>query len=422
MTEIQQVTSWPPRLSLKGLFLLVAAVAFVLAPYYWFGGFYLYSVGCSCLFVYVCTQRYRQGKFGALTPAAIVVVAIFFATIASIVFFFQAVLTALVCIPLAAAKVRPRTFAMVLVGLMVAIYGVVFARGIVLMREMRALREKYPITSLEPRLAFEHDTESGSVRPISPVTFSRTVAKRLDEQDDAQEFQYNSRARALRALHSATYQEFAFASGFGPARMPAIGMVRVDLTPAHDFKLPAPLSTDYPVAATKELQEAHDKAVEDFISPERMGYIKNRSEVVGFESHRFTSLNKRWQYGKGDARYWQVVRLELVGLLRHRQPCVYIAKTIPEMEKLASTPHRELNDFEKAALPQLQSQEDIVVEQQPDRIQMLGALRAGKTCLECHHGDRGRLLGAFSYELTPLPAGAMHPTLGSAANPPGSGN
>jgi hypothetical protein len=73
------------------------------------------------------------------------------------------------------------------------------------------------------------------------------------------------------------------------------------------------------------------------------------------------------------------------------------------MDQIAYTAHRELNDFESAALAKLISQEDVVVDQTPERIQMVGALRAGKTCLECHEGQRGKLLGAFSYELAPVP-------------------
>ena len=72
------------------------------------------------------------------------------------------------------------------------------------------------------------------------------------------------------------------------------------------------------------------------------------------------------------------------------------------MDKLKEVPTRPLNTFEGGALPKLVSQEDVVVDQQPTRIQMVGALRAGKTCFECHEGRRGKLLGAFSYELTPV--------------------
>jgi hypothetical protein len=104
--------------------------------------------------------------------------------------------------------------------------------------------------------------------------------------------------------------------------------------------------------------------------------------------------------------------------MRHAEPRVYVAATLPEMDKLADVPNRPLNRFEQGALPQLIAQGDVVVNQQPDRIEMLGALRAGKTCLECHHGDRGKLLGAFSYELAPLPTRDNTPTKDPSLSPP----
>lgn len=100
--------------------------------------------------------------------------------------------------------------------------------------------------------------------------------------------------------------------------------------------------------------------------------------------------------------HWQVNRLELVSLLRHDTPRVYTAPELPAMDQLADVPHRELNRFELASLPKLESDEDLVVDQQPSRIQMLGAIRAATSCLDCHDCQRGQLLGAFSYELSPV--------------------
>ncbi len=86
------------------------------------------------------------------------------------------------------------------------------------------------------------------------------------------------------------------------------------------------------------------------------------------------------------------------------------------MDQIATVPHRPLNDFEFAALPKLAAQEDVVVDQKTNQIQMLGALRASKTCLECHQGQRGKLLGAFSYELTPIADPSENPNEDSQQN------
>jgi hypothetical protein len=50
-------------------------------------------------------------------------------------------------------------------------------------------------------------------------------------------------------------------------------------------------------------------------------------------------------------------------------------------------------------LKRLRSDEDLVIDDAPNRIRMVGSLRAGKGCLECHSVRRGELLGAFSYVL-----------------------
>ena len=160
---------------------------------------------------------------------------------------------------------------------------------------------------------------------------------------------------------------------------------------------------------TSGLESVNFKVYANFVDPERIGYVRSRRAVTGFESHGFSKLPKelvkasRMTEDRGPSK-WRLSRLELVSLLRHAEPTVYAAASLPQMDQLGEVPTRSLSDFEKGALPKLVSEEDLVIEQQAARIQMLGSVRAGKSCLECHEGDRGKLLGAFSYELTPIPA------------------
>ena len=70
----------------------------------------------------------------------------------------------------------------------------------------------------------------------------------------------------------------------------------------------------------------------------------------------------------------------------------------------------ELEQLE-ARRARLASQE-IVTAVHPNRIDMIGALRARKACLECHQGREGTLLGAFRYVLScdqavPEPKGTL---------------
>ena len=43
-----------------------------------------------------------------------------------------------------------------------------------------------------------------------------------------------------------------------------------------------------------------------------------------------------------------------------------------------------------------------MIDEQPRRIRLLGSLRAGSDCLQCHDVQRGELLGCLSYELVPV--------------------
>ena len=52
-----------------------------------------------------------------------------------------------------------------------------------------------------------------------------------------------------------------------------------------------------------------------------------------------------------------------------------------------------------ASLKKLVDGQDLETASTPNRIEMLGSLRATKQCTQCHQVPSGTLLGAFSYEL-----------------------
>jgi hypothetical protein len=96
---------------------------------------------------------------------------------------------------------------------------------------------------------------------------------------------------------------------------------------------------------------------------------------------------------------WHVTRLELVSLLMHDKPKVYMSDHLPKMTEAVHAKTRDLDGFEQLSLNSLQSGDELVADATLNRIQMVGAIRASKQCLECHDVQRGDLLGAFSYEL-----------------------
>jgi hypothetical protein len=78
---------------------------------------------------------------------------------------------------------------------------------------------------------------------------------------------------------------------------------------------------------------------------------------------------------------------------------VYVSENLPRMEELRGAPTRPLDGFEASALEKLRRGEALLVADAPGGVRMLGALRSVKQCVDCHGGERGDLLGAFSYTL-----------------------
>jgi len=81
--------------------------------------------------------------------------------------------------------------------------------------------------------------------------------------------------------------------------------------------------------------------------------------------------------------------------LLKKEPAVYVSDRLPAMEELKGVPTRPLDAFETEGLAGLRKGGNLYVK--GDRT--LGAIRSTKQCLDCHGGNRGDLLGAFSYIL-----------------------
>jgi len=104
----------------------------------------------------------------------------------------------------------------------------------------------------------------------------------------------------------------------------------------------------------------------------------------------------------GGKKQWKVRRSELVGLVKHPEPVVYVTDKLPTMEKGEEVPTRELDTFEVAALKILRAGEGLHVEKRGDQLRMLGPIFAGESCVRCHD-EKGQLLGAFTYRLERVP-------------------
>jgi hypothetical protein len=304
------------------------------------------------------------------------------------------------------------------------------------------LKTRYPIVSLSSRLEYEARRRAQTDRPDPKL--AAESRRRLDELDERYGGKtYGTvRSESLRLLHSNQVEKFMKSEGFGMSRM-----VTIKLSPQH---LPYPEPEALPLAAASAddlgddpvatitlpergvmedgggawtpsreiLTTFHNAGEQVFASPWSLGWVKDRDHVTGFVSHGFNYIPELMHPENlllppdppesGIAREsrparWKIGRLELVSLLKHEEPAVYISENLPRMKDLEKAPTRPVTDFERQALESLRAGEDVVTAPSTNAIFMVGAVRAIQQCTACHAARRGELLGAFSYRLQRSP-------------------
>src|SRR5690606_164792 len=189
-------------------------------PTRWFGSGYLLALGVSVGLVALCVWAYCARRPGLMAVAIIASVVAGFAFI-MLTLLAHAVFNSIACIASFSWPLSPATFARLLVGTLVVVYGAAIWNGAAQIRELIALKKKYPLVSIAPRLDFEERageptaaTKAALSSPLSPG-----VLASLDESERDLIF-HRSRPTYLRLLHEATRRQFELAAGFGVARMP----------------------------------------------------------------------------------------------------------------------------------------------------------------------------------------------------------
>jgi hypothetical protein len=264
-------------------------------------------------------------------------------------------------------------------------------------REYARLRSLYPYESMEARLRRPRITPDDS--PLLPIAALRL--SRLEERLPAHAGGY--REHQLEKLHEHTVDLFVNSPGFGVARMSnpsewslAFGFRRGPIRPQPGSRFLSIWSPGaherLPADAEAPLGDLLEESILEFVNDRGFGYFKDRRHVSGFQPHEFSEV-------PSPANRWKLQTLELISLLLHDEPEVYVSTNLPRMNKLHDVPTRPLDGFESFALSQLRTGEDVFTSQATDGVRMLGAIRSTKQCIACHACARGVLLGAFSYTL-----------------------
>jgi hypothetical protein len=267
---------------------------------------------------------------------------------------------------------------------------------------IRPQYDRYPFESLADRLPIPARTTA------TPLSFEQTKAmEELQEQvaGELQRYSVRWRTNSLKALHDETTDKFITSPGFGAMRIHMPHATSIDRFPDDDSgALPQPgprvHSTETEITdpgsasapINEEWRNTHNWSIFDFVSPRYFGLVESREKVAGFRSHRFTRDHEM-------SGPWKVRTIDLVGLLLHPEPVVYVSENLPQMEKLGTIPTRKLTAFEEVGLAAIRSGKDLYAREFGDTMRMLGAIRAVEQCTTCHACDRGELLGAFSYTL-----------------------
>jgi hypothetical protein len=122
--------------------------------------------------------------------------------------------------------------------------------------------------------------------------------------------------------------------------------------------------------------------------------------------HGVQETTNQWKLGIASAKdpkqRWTVRQVQLVGLVKHPQPVVYLTDKLPDMTEAKDVPMREPDTFETEALASFRGGENLKIEKRGDEIRMMGTIYAGASCVKCHE-EKGKLLGAFTYRLERVP-------------------
>jgi hypothetical protein len=312
-------------------------------------------------------------------------------------------------------------------------------------------RKKYAYQSLAARLSYE------KLRTITAPTHLSETSKSLlavedgplkgDFHEDWDKVSGSVRAESLRLLHTESVDDFVQRTGFGVSRMPRVGPDAVEHSSAKKVTMPKypELSAEEGSVAPRTLpmmpaqvlekskifrsdatlipgniwllpsaEEAelfHEMTRRSFVPPRSFGHVESIDRTAGFVPHGMAYYPH--SYSPRDAAQpskpgvypetWKIARLELVSLLKHDVPRVYLSEHLPNMKELKAAKTRELNAFETSALEKLAAGEELESRATPNQVLMLGAVRAAKACLQCHDVPHGTLLGAFSYDLRRIP-------------------
>src|SRR5260370_3500169 len=282
------------------------------------------------------------------------------------------------------------TFSLEALGISIAIYALLILQSWLNIRQYQEWRERFAFQSLEEGLRLLK-TPTVLLSPKAQEEMHE-VNWRLNTPDNFY------RQMALENLHARTMETFVNAPGFGVRRIIA-PPTKKNLMLDQEIVIPQPGSLGDILGGKavkegvgpsddKDLRAFHRDSLLDFVNPRGFGWVKSRAEVAGFQGHFFRAIPK--------SERWLVRNIELVGLLKHDEPVVYVTANLPRMEEIRTAKTRSLDSFEEAGLKELQQGETLYVDQSTLGLRLLGTIRALQHSTPRHADTRPHHLDALA--------------------------
>ncbi len=298
-------------------------------------------------------------------------------------------------------------------------FGAFAGCGVPAYQDVIEAQRDYPLIKMEDRLpkaqSLNQDYSKINENPQLSVLATANL-KGVEERYERPEENFVWEKRlAFRDLHEHVFHVFAMSPRFGASRMPLTFAMLYRMKYANEKEVVKFESSFLPMALS--LSEVEHLPVPPFIAFSdwlidsilrfvpiaSLGYQAPDKRVTGFFAHGRKDYARKpdgWN-ASANKEYdkFRVRRLELISLLLHERPVAYQSDYLPDMDNVKDLKVRPLDAFESVGLLKLRAGEDLFVKEYEGRTLVLGALRNAKQCQACHEGERGKLLGAFSYDL-----------------------
>ncbi len=395
------------RLQLWELFAITAFFAIIAWCGTQFGftnaGFYLAFIGMgitSAAFVMLALRerKYRLTVFAFYFVLVLVVSEFLLGLFSIIIHALLTFVALIVCswLPLRTLRVR--------CGIAMSLMAITFVFVTIPIRwqiqRLHTLQSEYPILSISERLKYEQD--HASPHAAESLVLPAKIDSQLSKDEEFID-RMNEMRPWLTRLHDETFERFARSEGFGYVRMNPLRrierrspLVSISLQEKHFVDQVGWYASE--VEGDEPIKHLHQTSRNDFLDPNGFGSVRSATrEVIGFVEHAF-------HYSPNAIASWPqytITQLELISLQKYPEPRAYVLDHLPRMDQLSQPDvrTRPLDDFESSALLRLKTEEDLIIDNSSGVLRMVGSLRAARQCLECHHGPRGQLLGAFTYRI-----------------------